>query len=199
MKRFIEILKIMTISIVMGIIVLIVTKSHYISCSGLEVFNKSSSYASMFGIGVAFGIWIIGFILYYSIKKKKKIYLLIYFPLLTIISLHQNISEVVHREPEKDRAIKQQICNKSSDDGMMLIYLNLDKTEYDFINSKSKWLPEVPLGAKEININYYRDDFLGDFSLKIELRLKKGERLDVNKFPEWILNGSTYSYQRFQT
>jgi len=47
MKRFIEILKIIPISIVMGIIVLIVTESHYISCSGLEVYSKSSLYASL--------------------------------------------------------------------------------------------------------------------------------------------------------
>lgn len=202
MKLIVEILKIIGLSVTVGLSVLFFSKSNHFSCSALNAFDNESSIVLFFNfikeMLIAFGIWFIGLITYFIIKKKKRISLFLYFPLLTVISLHSFIVTAATREPEENRTLKQQICSKSTDDGMILTFLDLNKDEYDFINLKTKWLPVVPIGSEIINIEYYRDDFLGDYDLKIELKLRSEERLDTLKYPKWTFDGTTYHYEEFK-
>lgn len=203
MRLLIEILKIIGLSTLVGILVLFFSKSNHFSCSALEAFDNESSLALFFDfikrMLIAFGIWLIGLISYFIIKKRRPINLLIFFPLLTIISLHSFITAAVSGAPEVvNRTQKENVCAKSTDDGMLLTFLNLNKDEYDFINSKTKWLPAVPVESAIINIQYYRDDFLGDYDLNIELKLKSEERLDTIEYPKWKFDGTNYHYNEFQ-
>ncbi len=202
MKLFTELLKIIGLSTLVGILILFFSKSNHFSCSALETFDNESSFTLFFdflkSMLIAFGIWLIGLISYFMIKKKRPINLLIFFPLLTIISLHSFITVAVTRALEVNRNQKENICAKSTDDGMLLTFRNLNKNEYDFIHSKTKWLPTIPLEPNIINIEYYRDEFLGDYDLSIELILKPEERLDTIEYPKWKFDGTNYHYNEFQ-
>jgi hypothetical protein len=199
MKLFVKFLKIICLSAAIGFIVLLLSKSNHFNCSALDAFDNDFVFFFVLikRLLVALGIWLIGLIAYFLIKKEKRISLLLYFSLLTIISLHSFIIAAFTREPERNRSLKQQICNKSTDDGMMLTFLNLDKDEYDFINSKKKWLPAVPNTTEIINLTYYRDEFLGDYDLIIDLKLRLDERIDTLKYPKWTFDGKIYHYREF--
>ena len=45
---------------------------------------------------------------------------------------------------------------------------------------------QLPPTVDKININYYRDDFLGCFSLIIEIERPVDELFDTSKYPDWI-------------
>ena len=201
MNQFVEILKIIGLSALVGVLVLFFSRSNHFSCSALEAFDNESSIELFFDFIkkslIALGIWLIGLISYFLIKKKKPISVLLFFPLLTVISLQSFIVSAVTREPETNRVQKENVCAKSTDDGLVLTFLNLSKEEYDFINSKTKWLPAIPIESEIINIEYYRDDFLGDFVLNIELKLKPEGRLDTIEYPKWKFDGTTYHYKKF--
>jgi len=203
MKLFIEILKIIGISVATGLIILYFTKNNHFSCSALDAFSNEPSIALFFDflktILIAFGIWIVGLILYFALRKKKKINLLFYVSLLTTISLYSFMVKAVTRQPEGNRKLKQEICEKSTDDGMMLNFLSLNKAEYDFINSKTKWLPTIPEVSESVDINYWRDDFFGEYSLIIELTIPIGQTLDSITYPKWTLNGRKYMFEEKTT
>lgn len=200
MKRFIELLKITGLSIAFGALIIYFTKSGHFRCSALDVFSDESSIYSFFEILktvlIAIGIWTIGLILFYMLKQIKKISILLYFPLLTVIALHSFIIKASTREPEENRLLKQEVCSKSTDDGMLLNFYGLNKEEYDFINSKSQWLPSVPSESEIINIEYFRDGFVGDYDLQIELKLRSEEKLDSIKYPDWTFDGTVYHFRK---
>jgi hypothetical protein len=202
MKLFLEILKIIGLSTVVGFLVYCLILSTDFSCSALDTFYNESVYEHFFHILkkllIAFGIWISGIIIYFKIKKKKLINLLVFISLLTILSLYSFIIKAVSRIPDKNKELKQEVCRKSTDDGMWLEFNNLSKIEYDFINSKNKYLPSVPEESDTINIKFYRDSFLGDFDLNIELKLKPDESLDTIKYPNWYFDGKIYHFNDFQ-
>ena len=102
------------------------------------------------------------------------------------------------RVPEKNRELKQVVCNKSTDDGMMLKFYKLKNNEYEFINSKTNWLPPIPKGADSIDISYFRDDFLGDFHLIIEMVLPFGQELDSIEFTNWIKINGGYRHEKYE-
>jgi hypothetical protein len=203
MRLFLEILKIIGVSVATGLAILYFTKNNHISCSAIDAFSNEPSLALFFDflktILIALGIWIVGLIIYFVIRKKKKIKLLFYFSLLTTISLHSFIVKATTRQPEENRKLKQEVCSKSNDDGMMLNFLNLNKTEYDFINSKTKWLPTIPEVSESVDINYWRDDFFGEYSLIIELTIPIGQKLDSIAYPKWTLNGRKYMFEEKTT
>jgi hypothetical protein len=203
MKLFIEILKIIGLSVVTGLIILYLTKNNHISCSALDAFSNEASIALFFDflktMLIAFVIWVVGLIIYFVLRKKKKINLLLYFSLLTTISLYSFMVKTVTRQPEENRQLKQEICEKATDDGMMLNFLNLNKAEYDFINSKTKWLPIIPELSESVDINYWRDDFFGEYSLKIELTIPIGQTLDSISYPKWTFNGKKYIFEEKTT
>ena len=147
---------------------------------------------------IGFVIWIVGFVIYFLIKKRKQINLYVFFSILTIFSFHSFIITALTRVPEKNRELKQVVCNKSTDDGMMLKFYKLKNNEYEFINSKTNWLPPIPKGADSIDISYFRDDFLGDFHLIIEMVLPFGQELDSIEFTNWIKINGGYRHEKYE-
>jgi len=202
MKTIINILKIVGTSIVIGIFILFVTKSNHFSCPALEIFSNESSFSLMIEaikmLFLSIGIWLIGLILFLIVRKKKKINIYLYFTIITIITLSPLIYNAIKRSPERNRSLKEEICKKGNDDGMMLTFKQLNKKEYNFINSETNWLPSIPNETKSINIDYYRDDFLGDFDLNIELELEENEKIDLVNFPGWTSDKGKLYYQDYQ-
>ena len=202
MKRTLNFFKIIGTSAIVAFSIILLTKNNHFSCSALDAFSSNSSFIIIFKaihlLAIAIGIWIAGLIVFLFIRKKKEINIYLYFTLITTLSLSQLIWFAIGRIPEENRQLKEQICEKSSDDGMQLRFRKLTKDEYDFINSETKWLPEVPNQTKQINIDYFRDDFLGDFDLKIELELIENKSVDSLNFPNWTKRNGKYYYEDFQ-
>ncbi len=203
MKLLIKIAKILvSTALTVYLLTLIFTGSYHYSWSALDAFHGGNSLTQFFGFLVkaffALTIWVVGFFLYFGSQRIKKINALLYFPLLTTVALFSFIYSAVTVEPEWNRSLKMQICAKAQDDGMELTFDDLTKEEYDFINSKRKWLPEIPVESKTIRIHYFRDDFLGDFDLNIWLTLNSDTPLDTLKYPDWGYDGTYYYYNAFQ-
>jgi len=199
MKKLIELFKIVGTSTVVGFFIIFFTRSNHMHCSALDAFIVESSIEVTINLIKVFFlivlIWITGLIAYFFIKIKKQVNTFLYFSILTAIAFHFFIFKAITRQPEENRELKQEICRKSSDDGMMLNFKKLNKTEYDFINSKRKWLPTIPPESKSVEIEYYRDNFLGDYHLQIHLTLKEGEQLDTTKHKKWKLYEKRYYYE----
>ncbi len=202
MKYLVRLLKIIGVSVLTAFVILLLTRNNHINCSALNTFSGESSIGLFFDflktVLIGFGIWIVGIVIYFLIKKKKQINLYIFFSLLTIFSLHSFIITALMRAPEKSRELKQGICNKSTDDGMMLNFNQLKKDEYDFINLKTNRLPTIPKEADSINISYFRDDLLGDYHLIIEMILPSEQELDTLEYPKWTLNKGRYRFEEYE-
>ncbi|MBL4755695.1 MAG: hypothetical protein JKY52_19140, partial [Flavobacteriales bacterium] len=172
-------------------------------CGALDAFDGESSVLLFFQtiakLIIAIFIWLVGVAVFYILKRKKKINIPLYYSILTIVSLYFFIIKAIHREPEVNRDLKEIICAKGSDDGMELRFTFLNRVEYDFINSSSNWLPALPEGADSINIDYYRDSFIGDFHLIIDVSIPIGGELDSTKYPKWEKHENRYRYEDFET
>jgi len=199
MKVLIELIKIIAVTIIVGYLILNLTQNDYVYCEAIDEFSNSSigifDYLGV--ILLAFIIWIAGFVIYFLIKKKKKLNIYLYFSILTLIAFHSFIYNEFTRAPEQDREIKIRICEKSTDDGMQLNIKKLNKNEYDYIN-KTNWLPSLPNETKSVNVKYYRDHFLGDFHLIIDLEIPLGQKLDTTVYSKWTFNGKTYRFEEYQ-
>ena len=106
---------------------------------------------------------------------KFKIYSFI---IVSILSLFHPISIIVHNflnEP-----IKSSICRKSKLLGQSASSINLSFEEYQYI-AKTNNFPEIPIQSKVINIFYYEDDFLGDYSIEIIFELRIHDKFNATK------------------
>lgn len=202
MKRVLDVIKIIGTSTLVGITILWFSKNDYYSCPALDAFSSESSLEltiktfKLLVIGV--GIWLIGLVGFFVIRKKRNLNVYLYFTVITVLSLSPMILKAINRAPEKNRQLKELICSKSKDDGMLLNFKHLTKEEYDFVNSETNWLPKVPENANNITIDYFRDDFLGDFHLTIELELSNNEKMDTLNFPNWTKRDGKYYYEDYQ-
>lgn len=202
MKKTFDFFKIIGISVAVGLAILFLSRNDHFSCSAIDAFSNKSSFSLLFKafklLSIAIGVWIAGLIAFLIIRQKKKINIYIYFTLITTLSLSPVILIVINRHPEENRQIKEHICSKGTDDGMQLSFQKLTKDEYHFINAETNWLPELPGQTKYINIDYYRDDFIGDFHLKIEIELIENGTIDSIRFPKWKNSDNRYYYEDYQ-
>jgi len=199
MKILTELIKILGITVIVGLIIIVIsTQGEHFSCSALDTFSGESSINEFKTLLIAIVIWITAFTAYLFIRKNKNINQILYFAILTTIALHSPIINKIKRPLEEHRKLKEKICEKASDDGTLVNFEKLTKSEYDFINSKTNWLPSIPEKSKAINIEYIGDDFLGDYHLKIELALMQGAKIDSTKYPKWKLNGNIFFYEESQ-
>jgi len=202
MKKALELLKIIGTSVIVGVSILWLSKSDNYSCTALDAFSSESSFGLMIKafklLVIGVGIWILGLIGFFVIRRKRRLNIYLFFTVITALSLSPIISLAINRTPEKNRQLKEIVCSKSEDDGMQLNFKELTKEEYDFVNSETNWLPQIPKNSKSINIDYYRDDFLGDFHLTIELELPNNEKIDSLNFPKWFQSNGKYYYEDYQ-
>ena len=159
-----------------------------IRCPELYVFTDFSFSKIMFLIIILiifFIIWLVGLILYLKFERVKRLNIILYFGLLATFSSIPLISNIYMNISDPDRQLKKEICEKLHDDGMNFQATKLTILEYRFLTQSNSWIPNVPDDSKEIDIEYYRDDFLGDYSLSIIFTLSNGSILDSTIYPNW--------------
>lgn len=128
------------------------------------------------------GIGLTGIVLFLLIKKHinqhyYKHIKLLYFALLPFgMCVPQLITIPANM---KYKEVIQSICDKSIGDGMTFKSRQLSKKEYDYLVRIFYIIPELPATAREIDIKYYHDDFLGDYGLKIDFECELNEKIDT--------------------
>ena len=184
-KHKILITSILTVATIIGI-----NKLTSVSCSQIEVFNGDSLFQSLKFLGfiiIGIGIWFIG----YKLSKRLKFennQLIFYFIFISLVSTSNIGKKIWKNNFSSSKELIRSICSKSQDDGMMYNANGLSTDEYNYLTDGSGWLPEMPLVSKNIEISYYRDDFLGDYSLNIKIEIPIDESIDSLKYPEWEKN-----------
>ncbi len=157
------------------------------NCTQTDIFTGDSLYLFIksfivFIIGCL--IWTFGYLFFlkferwHSLVKK-------YFILLTILASFPLVNSIWKNSFRSDRQLSQSICSKSSDDGMFCSMNRLSFDEYMYLNKKSEWLPLIPPHSESVIINYYRDDFLGDYSLNMWIDLPVRPKFDSIKFSQF--------------
>lgn len=184
------------ISILVVFTVISINKFVSASCYEINVFKGDFLYRLIIFIRnviLGIGIWIIGYLLFKRIKLNKK-QSIIYFVIISLLSTSNTILKIWKSNFSTSSQIVKSICNKSNDDGMVFEAKNLNGIEYNYLIKGGNWLPESPPESKSINIHYYRDEFLGDYTLSVELELPSYITLDLVKYPKWKSRGSNNYY-----
>ncbi|MEC3907842.1 hypothetical protein VOI54_12505 [Tamlana sp. 2201CG12-4] len=208
-NKIIEFLKIIAVSAITSLIWFILPtrttkETDGVDCDTLIEFYNIDYISDFFQILLILVVivvtWIVGVLIYYYLRRKRKINIYLYFTVATLISLStmyfkpKEKKNIVNISPE----MKNVICKKGSDDGMFLQLDNLTNNEYEYLRSLKKWWPEIPNEANSINVEYYRDDFLGDFSFDINLDLPNIIEIDSIKYPEWTKIDGKYHFSKSQ-
>jgi hypothetical protein len=127
-------------------------------------------------------IFTAGIILFLIIKRKirpekyNRVKLL-YFSIFPIFIFYNQILLIF--KGIMNRPMEKSICNKSSSNVMTTQSKILNLNEYDYLKSKLFLLPDLPKTSDSINISYYHDDFLGDFSLNLNFVCENKELIDT--------------------
>ncbi len=155
-------------------------------CLALSAFRLNSISVFLFSL-VVLGAFVIillaGFIIYFKYLTAIKVNLIVYFLSLSLIVCIPLIKNIFDLLTDQHRVIKDSICEKSTDDGMICLMSNLTYDEYCYL-SDNTWLPSIPGSSENIAIEYYRDDFIGDFSLAISIWLPNDQIQDID-FEKW--------------
>ncbi|MDP2387281.1 MAG: hypothetical protein Q8M29_12970 [Bacteroidota bacterium] len=83
---------------------------------------------------------------------------------------------------------------KLTDNGMQLKADSLSLIEYKELRGDYSILPELPPAADSIEINYYHDDFLGDYSIDILFTLPKSMPLP----PDTLFSVCKFRYKNLK-
>jgi hypothetical protein len=129
-------------------------------------------------------VLLIGSAAYVFISRKIKINIILYFVILSLITSSYFIRGIYFKLKDQNKGIKARICEKSVDNGMTCKMKGLTIEEYHFLPNKSL-LPKIPDFSEKINIDFYRDDFLGDYILTIRILVPKEKMLDTIQNPGW--------------
>jgi len=155
------------------------------SCDAISNYN----WTVQFGIGILFFalikmiiIFIVGILLFLLFRKKirHKKYdkiKLIYFAILPLFVFHYQFLLIPNNII--NRSTVHSICEKSSTDGMTTHSKNINLSEYNFLQDKLFLLPNIPNTSDSIDLDYYHDGFLGDFSLDVTFACDIYSRIDI--------------------
>lgn len=158
-----------------------------VNCPQTDIFTGDSLYLFVksfvvFIIGCI--IWTFGYLFFlkferwHSIAKK-------YFISLTILASFSLVNSIWTNSFSSDKQLIQSICSKSSDDGMFCSMNRLTFNEYMYLHKKSQWIPLIPSLSDNVIIEYYRDDFLGDYSFNLWVELPARPKFDSIKFSQF--------------
>lgn len=176
-----------------------------IDCLALSAFRPTlikDFFNSIILSGTLGIILIAGFVIYLKIQKTGKVNVILYFMILSLIISIQNIKGIYNHYIDRAKKIKEQICNKSTDDGMLCEFKDLTCEEYFFISKDSK-LPIIPDNSKDITIHFFRDDFFVDYNLVIDIWIPE-QKSESNIVKDWTKTKETvngfikYEYQQSQ-
>jgi hypothetical protein len=175
-------------------------------CSALSAFQPNSIkdfFRALQLFGLLFLVLVIGFVIYFRLLRTKRINFSLYFMILSLIVSYPSIKGIYNNLVDKDRDIKARICEKSIDDGMLCTMKDLNYEEYLFV-SKHSWLPPISDLSKNISIEYFRDDFIGDYNLIINIWIPENskeleDKRDWNRTLELSNGYIKYEYQKGQS
>ncbi|MCI5056168.1 MAG: hypothetical protein MRY83_08670 [Flavobacteriales bacterium] len=170
--------------------------------SGIKDFWCSSGYAVKRVLSF-FTIFLIGIVLFIVLRKRLKLNIIGYFLILSVFSSFGISLKIIENFRDRDE-FKKNLCDKIQDDGMMCKMNNLNLVEYKFLTKDHNWIPNVPESTEEISIQYFRDDFLGDYDLSITIAVPEKRKIDSSNFPKWNLVGQDsnkflYNYHQGQS
>ena len=206
MKILREILIILaTSALTVFIISLLIKDTRYV-CDSYNAFGNGSSFMdfidSLTNILIAISTWSLGLLIFMLFKLYLKINSWLFAILLTLVSTPHFIINRFNREPVQHQNLELAICNKATDDGMVLNMNNLTNEEYQHLIEKSgNWLPMLPIPTNKIDVEYYRDGgFIGDFEIIISIPIltSKAPEIDTVAHPNWQLSDSILEYKEYQ-
>ncbi|MES2268363.1 MAG: hypothetical protein V4520_16490 [Bacteroidota bacterium] len=160
------------------------------SCAALDTYLPADFGYAFSALAVMILTFVLGFIFYAFVLMKlltNKLFKYGYWILLPVFIFIRPLLSVQGKFAYRD--IKHSICNKSTGSGLEAKSKSLSLYEYNYLRSRYTLFPNVPKTAKEIDINYYVDDFLGDFSLEISLSCNRNEKFIFNK--NWTIDTAT--------
>ncbi|MFK7787756.1 MAG: hypothetical protein AB8B56_21725 [Crocinitomicaceae bacterium] len=157
-----------------------------VNCPQTEIFTGDSLYLFLkslviFIIGCI--IWIFGYLFFLKFERWHGI-VKKYFILLTILASFPLANSIWENSFSSDRQLSQSICSKSSDDGMFCSMDRLTFDEYMYLYNKSEWLPLIPSHSESVMIDYYRDDFLGDYWFSLWIEIPARPKFDSIEFSQ---------------
>jgi hypothetical protein len=100
------------------------------------------------------------------------------FVLVSVLSLYYPISIIVHTS--LNDSIRTSICQKSKRDHQSAHSNKLNYEEYAYIKNTNN-LPAIPINSRNIDLFYYEDDFLGDYSIVLTFELDLTVKLTTTK------------------
>lgn len=175
--------------------------SYFTSTSCDAILNYS--WTVQFGVGGViiamikmFIVWVTGVTVWLLIRRKiqpQRYYpiKLFYFALLPLFIFSKQLLEVPGDVMNK--SLEHSICDKTVSNGMTTKSTNITPSEYDYLKTRFQLLPTLPLTAEKINISYYTDHFLGDYSLSVQFECAMNEVIDTASHKWWVesIEGST--------
>jgi hypothetical protein len=173
------------------------------ACILLSFFTSSScdailnySWTVQFGIGGVvlsiikmFIVWVAGITAWLLIRRKlqphryKRIKYF-YFSLLPLVIFSKQLLAVPG--DILNRPMKHSLCEKTTAYGMKTESKNVTLSEYDYLRTNFQLLPSLPLTAEKIDISYYADNFIGNYSLSIHFECGIREPIDTASRKWWV-------------
>jgi hypothetical protein len=136
-----------------------------------------------------FIIWVAGMTVWFLIRRKiksqnyKRIKFF-YFALLPLLIFYKQLEQISGNII--DQSMERSICDKTTSNGMTTSSKKLTLPEYDHLKINLPLLPALPLTAEKINISYYTDDFLGDYTLSVQFECDIHEPIDTSLHRWWV-------------
>ena len=187
-------LQLLFIFILTSIVIFILLSITVYSCES----TNNYKWEVQFGIGkiifqliIKLIIFIVGIIVFLLVRKFvkfnnyrlfKKIYFIVFSLSIFYAQIYKISQSVLHLKKEYS------ICSKSTTEGLTTKSNSLNLSEYNYLYSKFHLLPDLPSTSDSININYYTDNFLGDYMLDIQFRCKGSAHIDTADHHWMILN-----------
>jgi hypothetical protein len=196
-------IKIIGVSMITAVLIIrLLPKSEHI-CDAVDYFvgSLNRGLPGLFFLikaGIAVILWTLGTLFWSHTRISKRINIYLYFFLVSVFSMSGIIHSALNSPQNTIPEVAVNICNKATGDFQELSFVNLTVEEYNYLNSRDKWMPSIPTVADSLNIEYYHDSFIGDFDLTIDFVLPKGMSLDTLEFSKWTKAGGVYKFNDFK-
>ncbi len=119
-----------------------------------------------------------GILVFYLLKKfvpafKNKYIQVSYFAFLWAIVFYPGFRVAIQNH--SDAPFISSLCNKTTGSAMQVKSTNVSYPEYEYLQGELILLPDISPRSDSIQIDYYHDGFLPDFSLHILFRVPVNE------------------------
>ena len=126
------------------------------SKSGRDVGSLILGGALSFVATIVFVVWV----------RKFYRFVIPAYILLGLCIQYGNVVDLLDDLERMDESQNIAICQKGTDDGMELTLDKLTPQEYAYITN-GKWPVHLPAGAQSASIDYWRDNWFGEYSIQV--------------------------------